>query len=383
VAMRVLIVTYRGPLGGAERLLRSFATGLGPDVAVGCPSGPLADLLRSEGFDVREIPLRSPEVRARGRDRLLAPARLAAHALDIRALVRRVRPDVLIAWGMRSAIAAPLAVVGLRSRPAIVFQHNDLLPGPHVARLVRTVSRRADAVSALSQAIARDLDPDGRLGARLHVVRPGVDLDHFRPAGPPMHRPRAVLIGSIVDWKRPDLALEIVALAARRLPELELVVVGGTIDGPGERLLGWLRGRASEPDLAGRVDFRGWLPDAGEALADASCLLHCADREPLGMVIVEALACGRPVVAPAAGGPCELVDDKVGRLYPPGDAAAGAAALIAVAGDAATAARMGAAARERAEACLDHAAARHSYVAMLAEVAVQSPSASRSFRSPR
>ena len=49
-------------------------------------------------------------------------------------------------------------------------------------------------------------------------------------------------------------------------------------------------------------------------------LLHCADDEPYGLALVEALAAGRPVVAPAAGGPLEIVADGAGRLYPPGDA---------------------------------------------------------------
>jgi len=56
-------------------------------------------------------------------------------------------------------------------------------------------------------------------------------------------------------------------------------------------------------------------------------VLHCADREPFGLALVEALAAGRPVVAPAAGGPLEIVTTASGRLYTPGDADAGAAAL--------------------------------------------------------
>jgi glycosyltransferase involved in cell wall biosynthesis len=58
-------------------------------------------------------------------------------------------------------------------------------------------------------------------------------------------------------------------------------------------------------------------------------LLHCADREPWGLVLLEALATGRNVVAPAAGGPREIVTPGAGRLYTPGDATAGAAALLA------------------------------------------------------
>jgi glycosyltransferase involved in cell wall biosynthesis len=67
------------------------------------------------------------------------------------------------------------------------------------------------------------------------------------------------------------------------------------------------------------------------------------------MVLIEALAAGRPVVAPAAAGPLEIVTDDVGRLYPPGDAKAAVAALRAVLADEAAPA----AARRRAEAQFD------------------------------
>ena len=60
------------------------------------------------------------------------------------------------------------------------------------------------------------------------------------------------------------------------------------------------------------------------ALQEHHVLLHCADREPWGLVLIEALAAGRPVVAPAAGGPLEILDRG---LYPPGDADAAVAKI--------------------------------------------------------
>jgi N-acetylglucosaminyl-diphospho-decaprenol L-rhamnosyltransferase len=90
--------------------------------------------------------------------------------------------------------------------------------------------------------------------------------------------------------------------------------------------------------------------DAAHALRDASCLFHCADSEPFGLVVLEALASARPVIAPASGGPAELIDDEVGRLYPPGDAQAAAARLVEVLGDPGLGGRLGQEGRRRAEA---------------------------------
>ena len=108
-------------------------------------------------------------------------------------------------------------------------------------------------------------------------------------------------------------------------------------------------GRQRRGDLGGRVTFAGALADPRPALRDAHVLLHCADAEPYGLALVEALASGRPVVAAAAGGPLEIVDDGAGRLYAPGDANAAAAALRAALADPAAPT----AARARAEAHFD------------------------------
>jgi glycosyltransferase involved in cell wall biosynthesis len=113
------------------------------------------------------------------------------------------------------------------------------------------------------------------------------------------------------------------------LPELELDVAGAPLPGDPPGIVAALQTRAAAPDLAGRVRFLGALEDPRPALSKAHALLHCADREPFGLALVEALAAGRPVAAPAAGGPLEIVTPACGRLYAPGDADAGAAALRA------------------------------------------------------
>src|SRR5579859_1211878 len=92
----------------------------------------------------------------------------------------------------------------------------------------------------------------------------------------------------------------------------------------------------------------GHVADPAAALAGARCLLHCADREPFGIAVVEALAAGRPAIVPNAGGPAEIVTEDCGRRYPPGDAAAAAEAVLATLEDPAAGDAMGAAGRARA-----------------------------------
>jgi glycosyltransferase involved in cell wall biosynthesis len=304
-ARPALFVSYSGVLGGAERILLDVAEGLDRPALLACPEGALADAAREQGLEVASVRRRSLSRRA-------APLGIAGLAREAAGIARRADPAVILAWSMRALLAcAPLP----RTAP-LVFQHNDLLPTGLAAPAVRRAARRASRVVCLSRAIADDL----RVPAQ--VVHPGVELERLRPAPVAPDRPVALTLGAIVDWKHPELALEIAA----RVPDLRLRLAGEPLDA-GRRLLERLRRRAAEPDLAGRVELLGRVSDPLEALQGASCLLHCAGREPFGLALVEALACGVPVVAPAAAGPVEIVDDSCGRLYSPGDAAAGAAAV--------------------------------------------------------
>lgn len=320
----VLIVSYSGLLGGAERVLvdcagRTRESPAGEPV-VACPDGPLAAALRAAGL--AHVRLSERPLRLRGA-RIAHARDLAALARDIAALDRRYRPRVLVAWGARAALAA--ALLPRDRRAPLLAVHHDLPPRRAVATAVRAATRRADAVAAASNAIARAVAPGA--GA-VTVLHPGVDLAAFAPAPlPDREPPRALVLGALVAWKRPDLALEVAA----RMPELRLEIAGAPIGD--DRIVRALELRARAADLAGRVTFLGAVPDPRPALARAHVLLHCADAEPYGLALVEALASGRPVVAADAAGPREIVADGAGRLFAPGDPDAAATALREVLAD--------------------------------------------------
>ena len=336
--MPALIVSYTSHPGGAERILADHASAIGDDVIAACPDGWLADRLREQ--DVRVFSLKERPIELRGQ-RTAAALRLAAHGREVRDVVEALRPHTVVAWGMRAALAyAALLPRFAEPNPRFVFQHNDLLPSLTVARAVRAAASRADLVLALSQAIADDL---GVAGVR--VIRPGVDLARFKPGSGGEH---ALFLGAITPWKRPDLAIKAAAEAG-----VPLTIAGGPLDPAGEHLEERLRAHAGPS-----VTFAGRLPDPVDALQKAAVLLHTADREPYGMSLVEALACGLPVVAPAAGGPQEIADTSCARLFRPGDAHAAAVALRAALDERA---ELAPAARARAEGHFDLNDSRRSY----------------------
>ena len=351
----VLFVAYSSVLGGAERILLDVASGLDPRPTLACPPGPLTAPARAR-LDLILLKPRPLELRGGLRARGTAAAAIAGLARELRALVRVSRPSVVVAWNMRALLACVQALTLVRERPRLVFAHNDLLPGQWVGRAVRAAAGRADLIVCLSDSIRRDL----RARGEVQVVPAGVDLARFSPAGEPMPDAPVLMLGAIEPWKRPELALEVAA----RLPDLRLRLAGEPIGGSGAALLASLRQRASAPDLRGRVELSGPVEDALPALRAAPALLHCADREPYGLALVEALACGVPVVAPAAEGPVEIVGAG-GRLYRPGDASDAAAALTEVLQPSRRAA-LSEAARKRAEAHFDVARTRERWDELLA-----------------
>ncbi len=375
--MRLIAASYSGVLGGAERILLDFAAGLPEPPELALPEGPVAEEARARGLGVFELRERSLVLRAGTRDRVAAPLRLAGHAAELRALIASAQPDAVIAWGMRTGIAMSAALAGGRpaaddassprpaSRPAGRRAPCAPRPGAHrwwwpcrSAWRATSIPRARSAHASESCGRAWTSSASARARrARGRARRGGAERDCT-----------ALVLGAIEPWKRPDLALEATALAARELPGLRVRLVGEPLGPDGHELLARLRERAERPDLRGRVELVGRVADPERELAAADCLLHCADAEPYGLVVAEAMASGLPVVAPGACGPAEILEPDCGRSYPPGSASAAAAALVEVLSDPAESARMGSAARAAAERRLDARATQALYADLVDEL---------------
>jgi glycosyltransferase involved in cell wall biosynthesis/GT2 family glycosyltransferase len=166
----------------------------------------------------------------------------------------------------------------------------------------------------------------------IHVQVMGVDPERFRRSAPPPGGRSAVAVGRLVEKKGFAGLLDAVALLERADPLERLTIVGdGELRDP-------LRRRIAELGLEERVELAGAKPGAGvrAAIAAADVLVMPAvvaadgDRDSMPVVVKEAMAMEVPVVASDEVGLPELVDDAVGRLAPPGDPEALAAAIAAI-----------------------------------------------------
>ena len=157
-------------------------------------------------------------------------------------------------------------------------------------------------------------------------------------------------IGRLQRWKGVHVFLEAAAIVRQRLPHAPLgfLLVGDALFGREPQYRSDLEELARRLDLGGTVHFTGHRDDALELMAGCDIVVHCATkREPFGMVVLEAMALGRAVIASAAGGPLELLTHRRdGMLVQPDDATALAAAVEEIAADQDRRRALGAAARE-------------------------------------
>ncbi|MBB1154570.1 glycosyltransferase [Amycolatopsis dendrobii] len=220
--------------------------------------------------------------------------------------------------------------------------------------LERMVGKQVDRIVATCSDEVFELARQGVPRQRISVVPCGVDLDRFGTGGPVQPRTapkRLVSVGRLVPRKGFDLAIA----ALPRVPETELVIAGGPASGalsqdPEAQRLRRLAERLGVADrvrLAGQVS-RAEMP---ALLRSADAVLCTPWYEPFGIVPLEAMACGVPVVAAAVGGLTDTVVDGItGRLVPPRDPAQLAARLRALLDEPAELEALGTAGQERVRA---------------------------------
>ena len=338
---RLALVLWNGGLGGAETLTAALAGemrrhAVDAHILMVGAAGPLAERLAATGVPWSALDL------PRGATLLRRPRAFAA-------AVAEAGPDgaLLASSGYMGACLR----IGGYAGPVIAVEHgilNQIAGMPLKRRLARRLDRRSgtwahDAEVAVSAYMAEML---ARTAHARRVVRidHGVDLGRFRVTPPPAARRGAAVTagfaGRLVAGKGVD------DLIAALPAGLRLRVAG---DGP-ERAA--LERRAAELGVADRVEFVGWAPDIAGFWSgcDMAVIPSSGLTESFGMSAVEAMACGRPVVAAGAGALPEVVaEGATGALYRPGDVEALRTTLAAYADDPDLRHRQGAAARERAE----------------------------------
>jgi glycosyltransferase involved in cell wall biosynthesis len=350
MSLRVLVVMPLGhALGGGEEMLRQLlreGRSQGIEwIVVFLRAGPLVDEVRALGVETHLIEA--------GRFRQLL-TRLSA----IRRIVRLAQMrgvDLVFGWMVAGqATAGPAAMLaGLPNAwyqvgtpgPGWLDRFATLWPARGVIALSRAGVERQSAIWPKKQ--VRLVHP----GASFAAVDAARSLEKSALRARLGLDPGATIVGTVgrlQRWKGMHVFLEAFALLAGKRPELRGVIVGGPHETE-PRYGDELHAQAERLGVSKSVTFAGFQPNATEWMQSMDVFVHAADREPFGIVVVEAMALGKPVVAGAEGGPSEIITPGInGLLAPYGDAGAVASAVGRVLDNPELALRLGRAAQERA-----------------------------------
>jgi glycosyltransferase involved in cell wall biosynthesis len=313
--------------------------------------------LKERGWDVRFVMLHEHEPGAWNFARELTGRGIPLDAIPLAAdvdpiafvrLVARLvrnRPTILHTHLVHAEVYGQLAgaLTGVPIRILTKHGFNEFRENPGFGLGDRAIATLAHAHIAISRGLARYLeDVEGFDGESFEIVHYGIE-----PNGP-MHafaatEPRLLCVGRLIPIKGHLVLLRALAEARRNVPNLQLDIAGR---GPLEPAL---RALAKELGIDDAVRFLGFVSPVQRAIEEAAIVVVPSMGEGFGMVALEAMERGRPVVAADIGGLGELVEHEVtGLLVPPGEASPLAQALERLGGDLELAARMGEAGRRRA-----------------------------------
>jgi glycosyltransferase involved in cell wall biosynthesis len=311
--------------------------------------------LQRAGDQVLPVIRRDPERAARLRAAGLQPVELAfGGALDfltkprLGRVLRDFKPDVVMAWMQRAARFTPQGNWTLIGRFGGYY---DLKYFRHCGHLV-----------ANTHDLVRSIAAQGWPAERVHYLPNfAEDFSGIAPADlqAPSSAPKLLAMGRLHPNKGFDVLLRAIAL----LPRGHLYLAGA---GPEEAAL---RALATELGITDRVSFLGWRRDIGALLAAADMFICSSRHEPLGNIVLEAWSAAKPVIAAAAQGPSELINDRAdGLLVPREDAPALAAAIAELTANPARAAALGAAGRAHFAAAFAEAPVISRWRRLLAEL---------------
>ncbi len=267
-----------------------------------------------------------------GQVMLISPAVLL-YVSKLRSLLRTYKPDLIHTNGLK------MNLLGLWARPKgvrVVWHLHDYVGNrPITAALMRRFASGCSTVLINSQSVLEDVRKTCPQVQNLSLFYGSVDVERFSPSGPKLDLDtlaglpsadanvvRVGLVGTLASWKGHKVFLKALSLLPRGAPVRGYVIGGPIYDTEdSQHSLEELRSVAGELKLGDRVGFTGYIDDAASAFRSLDVVVHASTSpEPFGLVLIEAMACGRPVIASKAGGPTEIiVEGENGFFHTPGD----------------------------------------------------------------
>lgn len=309
-----------------------------------------------DGSMVKQFQLLGVETYVVPAGRLRQPSRFVAAVRQIAAITKQSSTDLIVGWMSKSHLYGSWAGI-LSGIPVLWFQHGLPSNQSWLDRIATTLP--AQGILTCSQTVAQ-AQAQMRPSRPIRVVYPGVELERFEPAklnppeklrqqlGLPEHGPVIGIVGRLQTWKGIHVLVEAMPKVLQQHADACCIVVGGKHELEPD-YPAYLENRIAALGVQDRVKMVGLQRNIPEWMQAMDVIVHASDVEPFGIVVIEAMALGKPVIAGKAGGPTEIITDQLdGILTPYGDADALASAILRYLGDRPFAAATGSAARKRA-----------------------------------
>jgi glycosyltransferase involved in cell wall biosynthesis len=340
---KILFVDHSAVLGGGELSLFDIVTAYSDNCEVLLfADGPFREKLEAAQIRVRIATVPETVLNLRssgGLEALTSISGLNAIASQIVQIAKAF--DVIHANSQKAFIVC--AIARLRGSPPVVWHLRDMLTAKHfspINRYIVTILANLCAARVLvnSHATGEAFIKVGGRKSLVRLVYNGIDAQAFRQVTPEqiqeIRQQLSIgdipLIGSfsrLSFWKGQHILLE----AIREIPGVHILLVGSALFGE-EDYVASLKKLSDSPELVGRVHWLGFRHDIPLLMKACDLVVHTStEPEPFGRVIIEGQLAQKPVIATAAGGAIELIEDGVtGSLTPPGDVIALRAKILAL-----------------------------------------------------
>ncbi|HUB36620.1 MAG TPA: glycosyltransferase, partial [Solirubrobacteraceae bacterium] len=317
--MRLLItVPWTRRLAGAERMLHTFLT------AEQAREHELELVFLEDGPWPRELRELGLPVQVLHAGRLREAHRFATTVWRLRRVFAERRPDLILNWSGKAQLyggaAAVLAGVGDR---VVWWQHGVPRRGPLERAAQLLPARAIGCTSRWQAALQEGMRPRRPTVVVPAGIAPGEATEQARGtslAELPADVPVVGMVGRLQPWKGQERLLRAQAILHGRGRRFHLLLVGGDTYGLSPQYAASLPGLIASLGLRGHVTLTGEVSNARPYVARMDILVNASDPEPFGIVLLEGMAAGVPVLAVRAGGPPEILDGgRAGVLVDSGE----------------------------------------------------------------
>lgn len=350
--MRVVYLNPTGQLGGAERALLDILASLkaadpqfSPHLIVSS-QGPL--IAKAEAINIPTTILPFPSSLARIGDSsaskqinklqlvwrlVVAGFGMIFYLKHLKRFLRQIAPELIHTNGFK------MHLLGLWARPnqvPIIWHIHDYVSSRYLmAKLIKRYAHHCDAIITNSYSVATDVRSLCGETAPIYPIHNGIDLNTYCPDGPKLDLdnlaglPRALdntirvgLFGTLARWKGHETFLKAISILPQNLPIRAFIVGDAVYQTDGSQYsITELRQLAGQLGISNKVGFTGFVDESAAGMRACDIIVHASTQpEPFGLVIIEAMACGRPVIVSNAGGVTELIEEGSNSVaHHPGD----------------------------------------------------------------